>query len=178
MNKFVSNYPQMKIIFSLLILSLISCASMKKQGPSMTGKVSIHQPYCGGAKPTPEVSKGTYSPYKNATFFIKTKMSNDDKNVVSKITTDDKGEFKTKLNPGTYIVIHEDKALSFEEYVKKYNTPSTNQAYIGEKDAKTQYEAPDMELVVEENKAIEITYHAKCFVGINRLLKYTGKMPQ
>lgn len=178
MSKFVPNISQMKIIFLILVLSIISCASMKKKDPSVTGKVSIHQPYCGGAKPSPEVSKGKYYPYKNATFLIKTKMSNDDKNVVAKITTDDKGEFKTKLDPGTYIVFHEDKALTFEEFVKKYNTPSTNQAYIGEKDAKTQYETSDMGIVVEENKPIEITYQAKCFVGINPLVKYTGKMPQ
>lgn len=70
------------------------------------------------------------------------------------------------------------KHFHFEAFVKKHNTPSTYQIYIGEKDAKMQYEAPDMELVVEENKPIEIVYHAKCFVGINRLLKYTGPKPQ
>jgi hypothetical protein len=178
MNKFVSNNQQMKVIFYLFMLTIVSCASLKKQEPTHSGVVIIHQPYCGGARPTPEIAKGTTSPYKNATFLIKTKMSNDDKHLVEKIKTDEIGAFKTNLKSGNYIVIHEDKTLSFEDYVKKYNTPSNNQSYVGDKDAKIQYEAPDIELVVVENQKIELIYNAVCFIGINRLLKYTGKLPQ
>lgn len=103
----------MKIVFLISIVTIVACASTKKQGTEFSGKVQIHQPYCGGAKPSPEVAKGTYSPYKSATFLIKTSMSNDEKNIVAKITTDEKGEFKANLKPGSYVVIHQDKTLSF-----------------------------------------------------------------
>jgi hypothetical protein len=168
----------MKILLFLGIIYLTSCGTVKNQTPMVQGIVQIHQPYCGGARPKPEVAKGTFSPYKNATFYIKSKMSNDAKNIVAKVTTNENGEFSANLAAGKYVVIHEDKTKSLEEYIRIYNVPANNQVYIGEKDAMIQYKSADMEIVVEENKPIEITYNAKCFIGINRLVKYTGPLPQ
>jgi hypothetical protein len=168
------------INFSLIFLFLsLSCASLKKQGTQKTGKIVIHKPYCGGAKPTYEASLGTTVPYANAMFYVKTVMNNDIKKAtVAKIITDASGEFKVKLKPGTYILIHEYKTLSLSEFTNKYNKPVHFQEFVGEKEAKMEFERPDAEFTLNENNSIEITYNSKCFVGLNPLLKYTGPLPQ
>jgi hypothetical protein len=163
----------------ILMLLLISCASIKKQGTERTGKIVIHKPYCGGAKPTYEASLGSTSPYANAMFYIKTSMNNDKKSAtIAKIITDENGSFKVKLKAGSYVLIHEYKTLSLSEFTAKYNKPVNFQEFVGEKEAKMEYEKADVEFVVSENNFLEIIYKSKCFVGLNPLLKYTGPLPQ
>ena len=171
----------MKVFFLISIVFLISCSLFKKKTDDniVIGTVKVHKPYCGGARPSPEMEKGTYMPFKNTSFIVKTSMANDPKtNTVATFITDENGEFKINLKPGKYVVIHEDKALPFDKYVLKYNKPTTYMQYVGDKEAKNIYEMYDCQFIVEENKAVEVILKSKCFVGTNFCLKYTGPLPQ
>ena len=157
----------------------MACATAQKKTAMIKGKILVHLPYCGGAKPSKEIVKGKNVPYKSAVFYVKSSMNNDlKKQTISKIETDINGEFTLNIPQGKYFIIHEDKTLSFEKYLLKYNIPKPNYEFIGEKEAKIIFETADFEFVVEENKPIEIIYQSKCFVGMNRCLKYTGPLPQ
>ncbi len=172
----------MRILVILSLTFLSSCAIFKgkKQKVVVKGIIEIHKPYCGGAKPTEEMSKGTKEAYSNATFYVKSAMNNDSKKeTVLTFTTDEKGNYSIKLKKGSYFVIHEDKVLSFEKYVEK-NKQTNNKflEYIGDKDAKKEYEHVDFLLNIQENKEFNYAYKTKCFSGLNMLLKYVGPLPQ
>lgn len=172
----------MKVFILLSIVLLSSCAIFKgkKDKFVVTGKIEINKPYCGGAKPSEEMAKGTTEAYKNATFYVKTQMNNDKKlETVLKFTTDSKGNFKFKIKKGTYIVVHEDKLLTLEQFKAKYNKPTDQfQEYIGDKDAKNSFEKLDFTLDVQAKKEFSYVYKAKCFVGLNPLLRYIGPKPE
>lgn len=170
----------MKVVLYSLIILLSSCALFKSSKKNnVEGFIQIHKPYCGGAKPTPEMSKGTFEPYANATFYLKSSMNNSKREqTVAIIRTDEKGKFRSKIPVGNYLLIHSDKVLSFNEFLKKHNKPQTNLEYIGEEEAKKNYLRADHEVQVTEAGIQTITYQSKCFTGLNPCLKYTGPKPQ
>lgn len=141
------------------------------------GKIEIHRPYCEQGKPSdPEAVKGSSDPFPGATFYVKSQMNNDKrKETVLKFTTDDRGNYEFKIKKGTYIVIHEDKTLPFEAYVKKQGT-STDKflRYIGDEEALKIYQRLDFSIDLQENKEFNYKYKTRCFTGTNHLLKYTG----
>ncbi|MFN5417470.1 MAG: hypothetical protein ACK5B9_10465 [Flavobacteriia bacterium] len=171
----------MKFFILLSISLLASCAMFKSKNSKyqVSGKIEIHKPYCGGAKPTPEIAKGEFEPYANATFYVKTQMNNDKKlETVLKFKTDSKGNYKFKIKKGTYVVVHEDKMLSFEQYKEKYSKPVDQLLeYVGDKEAKEHYERLDFSIDVQGKKDFSYTYQTKCFCGMNPLMKYIGPKP-
>lgn len=143
---------------------------------TVSGKIQIHKPYCNEAKPTEEQAKGTDEPYANATFYVKNVMNNDKKlETVLQFKTDSEGNYSFKIKKGKYMVIHEDKTLSLEEYIAKYNkTTDKFLTYIGDKEAKATFEHVDFSLDIEADKAFNYAYKTRCFSGLNPLLRYSG----
>jgi hypothetical protein len=73
------------IIPFIAIILLASCGVKKNASSSEEAKLETHKvsmliqfraPYCGGARPTPEMEKGTLHPMANKEFFIKASSSN------------------------------------------------------------------------------------------------------
>lgn len=171
----------MKLFLLLSIIFLSSCALFKgKNTIHMEGKIEVHSPYCGGARPTEEMAKGTLKPYANTVFYVKSVANNSKKKkTVARITTDQNGQFKLALpKSGTYYFMHEDKTMPLADFIKKYNTPSEHITYIGDEKAKEAYERADLQVEVLGTEKISLQMKAKCFVGLNPLLKYTGPAPQ
>lgn len=172
----------MKFLFVLTLILFSSCIIFKnkKEIVVVKGKIEIHKPYCGGKFPTKEESKGFLEPYSNATFYVKKKMNNDPKlETVLTFKTDENGNYEFKIKKGSYIVIHEDKTLSFEDYVKKYNQ-KTNQflEYIGDIPAKEVYQQADFSIDIQESKEFNYAYKTRCFVGLNPIMEYIGPAAQ
>ena len=111
----------MKLILLSVLFLLGSCALFKPKNTNpVKGTIEIHTPYCGGAKPTIEMAKGSLNPYANTVFFVKTHLNNKlKKHTVDQIKTDENGNFELSVpGEGTYFLMHEDKLRSFEEFVK------------------------------------------------------------
>jgi hypothetical protein len=172
----------MKFLFFTFLILLNSCFVLKAKNNKINvkGKIEIHKPYCGGAKPDEEMLKGVYEPYSNSVFYLK-KVMNNDKNLetVLTFTTDENGFFEFKTEKGYYVVIQEDKTLIFEKYVEKYGK-STNKffQYIGDELARKEYERFDFEMEVSQKKEFNQVYKTRCFVGLNPLLRYDGPPPR
>lgn len=172
----------MKLFFFISLILFSACSIFKNKNGKVVvnGKIEIHKPYCGGAKPTPEMAQGTKEPYGNATFYVKTQMNNDKKTqTVLKFKTDKEGNYKFKIKKGTYIVIHEDKVLSFEQYKEKYGKSSDQYLeYIGDQNAKEQYEHLDFSIDIQSKKEYYYAFKTRCFSGLNPLLRYIGPKPE
>lgn len=82
----------------LLLCSLFLITSCKSQIP-VSFNVTYTQPYCGGAKPTPEIieESNQSKPYANFKLFFVNKRGRLDSAI-----TDDKGILKISLKNGTY----------------------------------------------------------------------------
>ncbi len=159
-------------IFTLFILT--SCSSQK-----VAVYVETWKPYCGGAKPTPEMAKGIRTPFSNEKVAIY-KMSDDLKSFSFNkwIQLDSTGKWNGKLNLGTYEFYRADKVLSIEEIEKKFRQEDNeNYAFVGEEKLKTWMATPDFTIEVKENTAIKIELKEKCFVGLNPCMEYTGPKP-
>ncbi|TNE56100.1 MAG: hypothetical protein EP338_00610 [Bacteroidetes bacterium] len=171
----------MKFLIILSALSLVSCGIFRSKNKlAVSGKIEIHHPYCGGAKPTQEMLKGTMEAYKNTSFLVKTQMNNHKKKgTIARFQTDETGAFSVHLpGPGTYFLIHEDKTLSFADFVSKYKVEKQHQSYVGDEMAKKAYEQADAQFEVQEGKDVQIVIRSRCFVGLNPLMKYTGPQPE
>ncbi len=161
------------------VLFLASCAVFKggKNTVTVSGKIEIHRPYCEQGKPSDaEAAKGSSEPFPLATFYVKSQMNNDTKQeTVVKFTTDAEGHYSFKIKKGTYVVIHEDKTLPFDEYVKKQGT-STDKflQYIGDDEARKIYQRLDFSLDLQSDKTFDYKYKTRCFAGTKHLLIYTG----
>jgi hypothetical protein len=171
----------MRFILFVSLIVASSCGLGKKKPVSfkVTGKIEVHKPYCGGARPNPDQLKGYFEAYPNTTFYIKKSMNNDPKlETVAQFTTDENGAFSIEIPAGNYIGIHADKVLSFDDYVEKLGkTTDKFFEYIGEKDAKFQHQHIDFILDVQADKTFNYAYKSKCFTGLNPLIKYTGPKP-
>lgn len=178
----MQHHKGMRILLLLVLLYTNSCAVFKKIDNlvEITGKVEIHTPYCGGAKPTPEVEKGTLSPYANQLFYVKTVMNNDKgKLTVTTFKTDENGLFSFKVKKGNYVILHEDKVLTFDAYKGKFSTTTERfLKYVGDEAAKQIYESADFALEANESKLMNFKYQSRCFSLMNPLLKYVGPLPR
>lgn len=85
----------------LIFSSVLLLASCKAQTP-LNFTVTYTQPYCGGAKPTPEIIEESSQPkpYANFKLFFVSK-----KGKIDSAETDDKGILKITLKNGTYKVM-------------------------------------------------------------------------
>jgi hypothetical protein len=113
----------MKLIILVFIAVLTSCTAQK-----ISVYVEVHKPYCGGAKPTPEIAKGTRTPFSNQKVAIFNSASNKTKPpvFVKFIELDSLGKWNGKLKPGSYDFFRAEKTLSISEIEKKYRKPDND----------------------------------------------------
>jgi hypothetical protein len=165
----------MKPFFYLFLLLLTSCTAQK-----VSVFMEVYKPYCGGAKPTPEIAKGIRTPFSNEKVAI-FKMSDDLKSFEMEkwIQLDSLGNWTGKLKQGTYIVFRSDKMLTIEEIEKKFRKPDTEMyAFVGIKQLETWKATADFTFEVKDETNISITLSEKCFVGLNPCMEYIGPKPR
>jgi hypothetical protein len=137
------------------------------------------KPYCGGAKPTPEMAKGTRTPLSNEKVAIY-KLNDELKSFVFEkwIQLDSAGKWNGQLQQGSYEIYRADKVLSIEEIEKKYRKSDNSMyAFVGVEKIKIWKSTPDFTMEIKENKAVKIELKEKCFVGLNPCMEYIGPKP-
>jgi hypothetical protein len=166
----------MKSLTIIAILILTSCASQK-----VAISVETWKPYCGGAKPTPEMAQGIRTPFANERVAIN-KMSDDLKSpstFLKWIQLDSEGKWTGGLKPGTYQIYRADKLLSLEEIEKKYRQQDNEMyAFVGLETLTSWKATPDLSMEVKENSEVKIELKEKCFVGLNPCMEYIGPKPR
>jgi hypothetical protein len=165
----------MKPFFYLFLLLLTSCTAQK-----VSVFMEVYKPYCGGAKPTPEIAKGIRTPFSNEKVAV-FKMSDDLKSFEMEkwIQLDSLGNWTGKLKQGTYIVFRSDKMLSIEEIKQKFQKPDSElYAFVGIKQLETWKATADFTFEVKDETNVSITLSEKCFVGLNPCMEYIGPKPR
>ena len=83
------------LLFFAAFFALSSCSQKKL----VSAQINCMQPYCGGARPTPEILKDAENakPYANKTIIVVSST-----NKIDSVKTNQTGSFKIKLKPGTY----------------------------------------------------------------------------
>jgi hypothetical protein len=165
----------MKPFIFTLILFLFSCSTQK-----VSVLVEVYKPYCGGAKPTPEMAKGSKIPFSNEKIAVYIKNSDETLTPVflKWIVLDSFGKWKGSLKSGSYNLFRFEKTLSFTELEKKYRAPDNEMyGFVGEEKIIQWKETPDYTLEVSKETIVTITLSEKCFVGLNPCMEYIGPKP-
>ena len=163
-------------LFSILFICVLSSCSMRK----VSVFVEVYHPYCGGAKPTPEVARGVKTPFKGEKVAVY-RMNDDLKSSRFNkwIQLDSTGNWNGKLKMGSYNIFRADKMLSVEEIEKKYRKPDNEMyAFVGLEILTAWKATPDFTVEVKENSEVKIELTEKCFVGLNPCMKYIGPKPR
>jgi hypothetical protein len=90
---------------------------------TITGNVQVVQPYCGGARPTPEIEKNARkpNPFVGKLFYIRKGKTNSIKaKIIDSFIADAQGNFSIKIPKGTYSIIVQEQKNALN--IKKYNT--------------------------------------------------------
>lgn len=159
----------------IFLLLLTSCTAQK-----VSIFMEVYKPYCGGAKPTPEMAKGIRTPFSNQKAAV-FKMSDDLKSFDFEkwIQLDSLGNWIGKLKHGTYNVFRADKMLSIEEIEKKFRKPDDEMyAFVGIKQLESWKATTDFTFEVKDETNVSITLSEKCFVGLNPCMQYIGPKPR
>jgi hypothetical protein len=134
--------------------------------------------YCGGAPPPRGGFSNEFNPLGEQVFYIKSGSTIDHNwQDALKLTTNENGLDSLQLNPGTYLLVQEDKLLSYEAFREKKRNKST---YFeeSENDCFTLWHnTPDYIFEVTTDTNLVITLKQKCFVRFNPCLKYKGPLP-
>jgi hypothetical protein len=165
----------MKPFFYFSLLLLTSCTAQK-----VTVAVEVYKPYCGGAKPTPEMAKGIRTPFSNEKVAV-FKMSDDLKSFDFEkwIQLDSLGNWNGKLKTGSYQVFRSDKMLSIEEIQQKFRKPDNEMyAFVGIKQLESWKATADFTFEIKDETNVSITLSEKCFVGLNPCMEYIGPKPR
>ena len=167
------------LIFFIINLSCFSLSGAKSDTLkiTVTGTVKTHHPYCGGASPTPEMERGSFSVVRNTEFHL-VKKGDTSRTSILKFKTDDKGHFEFEIEAGEYSIFKYDKMLSFDDFYNAYSTPvGSFNVSVGIDCYREWYNKPDYKLNVSKDTNIEIIFYAGCFTGINPCVNYTGPCP-
>lgn len=170
-------------LFFLFILSIFlftSCSMLLSGNDKSLKTVSlhatVHKPYCGGAKPNPDIAAGYYESMKFEKFKILEGNSfKEGLPVNQEITLDESGNAIIQLKQGEYIFMRSDKFLPLDEFMAQ-NGPfeEVNYTIKGSECFQTWKNTVDMSLKVEGDTIVELRQMAKCWVGTNPCLEYTG----
>lgn len=169
------------LIFSLLIFTG-GCGVVSK--PETTDPniktvqlhATVHKPYCGGAKPSPDVAAGYYESMKLEKFnILKGTSFKEGMAVYKEIQLDEGGNISMQLEKGDYMIMRADKSLSLEDFIKE-NSHIENENYkLKDNDCFKKWKTTvDMYFKVESDTVIELRQKAKCWVGTNPCLEYVG----
>jgi len=162
----------MKYLILPLLVFLSSCGAK-----TVFINIQTHTPYCGGAKPTPEIAKGTTVPAERYKFSI---FKEGETKAYKEMTMDADGMWSGKLKPGKYTILREDKTLSILEIKAKYKLSSSElYSYLGDACLEKWKLEPDFKLeVVDGTIEYKFTLNLPCFVGMRPCLKYEGPLVQ
>ena len=171
----------LKISILLLSLGSLACTVLNKPSVDQGLKTislhgTVHKPYCGGARPTPEVAAGYYETMKFEKFKVLDGTSfKEGMTPVMEIALDEGGNATFQLKPGDYLLMRSDKFLPLDEFIKKNGVIEEknyrlkdNQCFIDWKNS------ADLYLKVVNDTVVEYRQRAKCWVGTNPCLEYTG----
>jgi hypothetical protein len=164
----------MKYYLLLTLITFIYGCSSQRQ----TLVFIKHTPYCGGARPTPEMARGTTVMAAKSKFALTKKG---EKTVEKWITTDTSGTWAGKLNAGNYDVYRADKFLNSEVLKVQMNSfiiDTTNYRFVGEKCIELWKNEPDYSFTVSNSGSIHIELKGKCFVGFTPCIEYIGPKVQ
>ncbi|MFM7301648.1 MAG: hypothetical protein ACKO1R_10970 [Crocinitomicaceae bacterium] len=146
--------------------------------------LSVRTPYCGGAKPTPEIAAGTTKSYGNQRLIIQYQKTNEVKSGKwnsLEITVDSNGNWKGKIPKKSNIRIFlADQFLSLSELKSNYSLSDTKRYTLKDDAAIELWKSkPIYEKSVKEfKKSIQIELLEACFVGLNPCYWYTGPKPR
>jgi hypothetical protein len=159
-----------------VVLSSCSVLKPKKDGKAVVIHGTVHKPYCGGAKPSPDVAAGYYEPLSNQSFKIFSGAEYSvDLQEVSEFSFDQDGNVSLNLKPGNYVFMQSDKILPLDDFMLKYGVAPTDQFVVQDAGCFNEWKnTVDLYLNVENDTLIEFRQKAKCWVGTNPCLKYIG----
>lgn len=168
----------MKSLLLLAILSLSACGLVSKKSVDPVVKLhgTVHKPYCGGAKPSPDVAAGYYESMKHVSFklYKGTEYSSSSEFVMD-VNLDEGGNAELNLLPGDYLMMRSDKLLTVDEFISK-NGPVEEKLY--EMKERSCFEdwmrTVDLKFTVNGDTLIEFREKAKCWVGTNPCIRYVG----
>lgn len=133
----------------------------------------VHVPYCGGAKPTPEMEKGRLDPMD--TVFVTRSFLKKQKTI--QVPLDINGCTHIKLRKGKYSLFHKHKLLSVEEFNKLYR-PANNKwySYKGDSCLFKYMSNSDAEFEVLKKTELKVIVKSRCYTGINPCIDYSGPL--
>ena len=170
----------MKIIaIMLLVAGITSCGLVKKKDPGLKSikiEGTVHKPYCGGAKPSPDVAAGYYESMKLGEYklFSGTEYSTQS-TFIQDLKMDNSGVLNLTLAPGDYFLLRADKTLNMDQFIS-LNGPLEEKLYVKKENACFQewMRTIDLKFRVVNDTVIEFREKAKCWVGTNPCIEYVG----
>ncbi len=169
-------YLFIPILFISISCGVITKGEIPKGMYTVELHGTVHHPYCGGAKPDPDVAKGYYESMKLEKFKLYSgsefKQSNQP---IKEVSLDQSGNITLILAPGDYHLVHVDKLLSVDDFMKK-NGPYNDVHYVVKDKAcyENWMSTPDLVFTLKADTIIEMRKKAKCWVGTNPCLEYVG----
>lgn len=172
-------YLKFVLLCSIILVS--SCGSVTKNDKDPLKKTvsihgTVHVPYCGGAKPSPDVAAGYYESMKFEKFnLIKGKEFKEGMTVFQEVILDEGGNVTLDLEKGEYMLIKSNKYLPLDEYIKE-NGPVEEEHFEikGDDCFKIWKNTVDMYFKVEGDTIIELRQKSRCWIGTNPCIEYTG----
>lgn len=158
-------------IFCFALLSFYQTPPKKKvKKISVSGMVTGTSSYCGGARP-PEFlleQLRTPSPRPTKKIYIKKgEVNSFNSKVLLELMTDTAGKFRTRLPPGKYLIVDEDKKdmTYYNKLLKEHKNKTQNYEAVDTVCLKEWYLKPDyiFEVKNTEVKNISVNYHKVCF---------------
>lgn len=143
-------------------------------------KMTYRQPYCGGARPSPEMELGTVHDFKHKEFVIKRGRTNHaDMEIYKRVTTNENGVFELKLPKGEYAIILPHKAKSFEKFKKEELKKFENkQLKLASDDCLREYWLrADGKITVTGEAEYTVEIKRTCYSDYNYCMQYTGPLP-
>lgn len=171
----------LKNTFILVLLVASGCGLVSNNEKDLALKTvnihgTVHKPYCGGAKPSPDVAAGYYETMKFEKFkLIKGTQFKEGMPVFQEITFDQGGNTTLLIEPGDYMLIRADKLVPLDEFIK-LNGPFEEDNYrVKENTCFTKWKnTVDMYFTIEGDTIMELREQAKCWVGTNPCIEYVG----
>lgn len=144
----------------------------------VSGHILIAGTYCGGAAPTPDIEAEARrpKPFANQSFLIREGKTNVlGANMVTRVMTDAKGDFRVDLRPGTYCMV-----LAEKENVR--DAGFFTQKYITvDKTCDSKWlTSCDLSFTVADKNisGLRLTFNKQCnLTSLSPCLTWTGPMP-
>lgn len=171
----------LQTILLFLGLAVSSCGVIRteQKNKSVQLVIQTHTPYCGGAYPTPEMAKGSYTPQSGQRYvLLKGSTYSSSSTIIQTIQLDGQGGVNMALPIGDYLLVHPDKQLTFNAFLKKYEPANANvKNSLGKECYEKWYASPDFTFHVSSDTTLQFTQRSSCFTGTNPCLIYTGPYP-